>query len=114
VLLCAKRSPASRETGSLQWARQMTEGDGWNFNCPNPNRFSCPEHEGPDLDFGSPPILRTVAPGKRLLLAGQKSGMLHAIDPDAQGKIVWQVRIGKGGTLGGVPGNVLLAFAPEH
>ena len=90
------------ETGSLQWARQMTEGDGWNFNCLNPNRFSCPEHEGPDLDFGSSPILRTVAPGKRLLLVGQKSGMLHAIDPDVQGKIVWQVRIGKGGTLGGI------------
>jgi len=90
------------ETGSLQWARQMTEGDGWNFNCLNPNRFSCPEHEGPDLDFGSSPILRTAAPGKRLLLVGQKSGMLHAIDPDAQGKIVWQVRIGKGGALGGI------------
>jgi hypothetical protein len=90
------------ETGSLQWARQMTEGDGWNFNCLNPNRFSCPEHEAPDLDFGSSPILRTVAPGKRLLLVGQKSGMLHAIDPDAQGKIVWQVRLGKGGALGGI------------
>ncbi|HXI38769.1 MAG TPA: PQQ-binding-like beta-propeller repeat protein, partial [Bryobacteraceae bacterium] len=90
------------ETGGIQWARQMTEGDGWNFNCLNPNRFSCPEHEGPDLDFGSSPILRTVAPGKRLLLVGQKSGMLHAIDPDAQGKIVWQVRIGKGGSLGGI------------
>jgi polyvinyl alcohol dehydrogenase (cytochrome) len=90
------------ETGSLQWARQMTEADGWNFNCLNPNRFSCPEHEGPDLDFGSSPILRTVAPGKRLLLAGQKSGMIHSIDPDAQGKIVWQVRLGKGGALGGI------------
>jgi len=90
------------ETGSLQWASQMTEGDGWNFNCLNPNRSNCPEHEGPDLDFGSSPILSTIAPGKRLLLAGQKAGVLHALDPDAQGKIVWQVRVGKGGTLGGI------------
>jgi len=90
------------ETGSLQWARQMTEADGWNFNCLSPKRSNCPEHSGPDVDFGSSPILRTIAPGRRLLLAGQKSGVLHAIDPDAQGKIVWQVRLGKGGPLGGI------------
>ena len=90
------------ETGSVQWVRQMTEADGWNFNCLSPNRSNCPEHNGPDVDFGSSPILRTVAPGRRLLLAGQKSGVLHAIDPDAQGKIVWQVRLGKGGPLGGI------------
>ncbi len=90
------------ETGSVQWVRQMTEADGWNFNCLNPNRSNCPEHSGPDVDFGSSPILRTLAPGRRLLLAGQKSGVMHAIDPDAQGKIVWQVRLGKGGALGGI------------
>lgn len=90
------------ETGSLQWARQMTEGDGWNFNCVNPKRASCPEHNGEDLDFGSSPILRSLAGGRRLLIAGQKSGVVHAIDPDHQGKIVWQVRVGKGGALGGI------------
>jgi polyvinyl alcohol dehydrogenase (cytochrome) len=90
------------ETGSLQWARQLAEGDGWNYNCLNPNRFSCPEHPGPDSDFGSSPILRTIAPGHRVLLAGQKSGMLHVLDPDAQGKICWQARLGKGGLLGGI------------
>jgi len=90
------------ETGSLQWACQLAESDGWNFSCLNPNRVSCPEHAGPDVDFGSSPILRTIAPGRRVLLAGQKSGMLHALDPDAQGKIVWQVRLGHGGPLGGI------------
>ena len=90
------------ETGTMQWVRQMTEADGWNFNCLSPKRSNCPEHSGPDVDFGSSPILRTIAPGRRLLLAGQKSGVLHAIDPDAEGKIVWQVRLGKGGPLGGI------------
>jgi polyvinyl alcohol dehydrogenase (cytochrome) len=28
--------------------------------------------------------------------------MVHAVDPDAQGNILWQARVGNGGTLGGV------------
>ena len=40
--------------------------------------------------------------GRRALIAGQKSGMVHAIDPDRQGEILWQRRIGKGGKLGGI------------
>lgn len=35
-------------------------------------------------------------------MLGQKSGMLHAVDPDAQGKVLWQSRVGKGGILGGI------------
>jgi polyvinyl alcohol dehydrogenase (cytochrome) len=39
--------------------------------------------------------------GKRELVVAQKSGMVHALDPDAEGKIVWQTRVGAGGLLGG-------------
>jgi polyvinyl alcohol dehydrogenase (cytochrome) len=84
------------ETGAMRWSQQMTPNDGWNFSCINPNKANCPEKSGPDLDFGSSPIL------KDLVIAGQKSGMVHALDPDAKGKLVWQVRIGKGSALGGV------------
>jgi polyvinyl alcohol dehydrogenase (cytochrome) len=31
--------------------------------------------------------------GRELLLAGQKSGMVYALDPDKNGAIVWQTRI---------------------
>jgi polyvinyl alcohol dehydrogenase (cytochrome) len=31
----------------------------------------------------------------------QKSGVVHAIDPDQKGKILWQTRVGAGGALGG-------------
>ena len=34
--------------------------------------------------------------------AGQKSGVVHALDPDQEGKILWQDRVGKGGINGGV------------
>ncbi len=38
--------------------------------------------------------------GKRALLGGQKSGVVTALDPDRDGAILWQRRIGKGGGLG--------------
>ena len=37
-----------------------------------------------------------------MLVIGQKSGVVHALDPDQEGKILWQTRIGKGGPLGGI------------
>jgi polyvinyl alcohol dehydrogenase (cytochrome) len=84
------------ETGAMRWSQQMTPKDGWNFACMNPNKASCPEEAGEDLDFGASPVL------SRLIVVGQKSGVVHALDPNANGKIVWQVRIGKGGALGGI------------
>jgi polyvinyl alcohol dehydrogenase (cytochrome) len=35
-------------------------------------------------------------------VAGQKSGVVHALDPDRSGEILWQQRVGKGGINGGV------------
>jgi polyvinyl alcohol dehydrogenase (cytochrome) len=76
----------------------MTPGDRWNFGCQKGTlQESCPPDPGGDYDFGASPIL-----SGRLLLAGQKSGMVHALDPDKQGAIVWQTRIGRGGALGGI------------
>jgi len=40
--------------------------------------------------------------GRELLVAGQKSGVVYALDPDQKGKVVWQARVGKGSTNGGV------------
>jgi polyvinyl alcohol dehydrogenase (cytochrome) len=40
--------------------------------------------------------------GKEMLLAGQKSGMVYALDPADEGKILWQKRVAKGGLNGGV------------
>ena len=34
-------------------------------------------------------------------MIGQKSGMVHAVDPDQKGKILWQTRAGEGSALGG-------------
>jgi polyvinyl alcohol dehydrogenase (cytochrome) len=88
-------------TGKILWTRQMTADDAYTAACRLPDKTNCPIN-GPDFDFGSSPILVDLPNGKRALLAGQKSGIVHALDPDQQGEVLWQVRVGKGGTMGGV------------
>lgn len=88
--------------GKLLWSRQLTEGDAWNISCVGQNKANCPEESGPDFDFGSSPILVEMQNRERLLIIGQKSGIVHALDPDKNGEIRWQQRVGKGGMLGGV------------
>lgn len=40
--------------------------------------------------------------GRDFLVAGQKSGMVYALDPDREGEMIWQLRVGRGSTVGGV------------
>jgi polyvinyl alcohol dehydrogenase (cytochrome) len=84
-------------TGERKWHRQMTPNDRWNMACVSPNKESCPKNAGEDFDFGAAPLLI----GSRIY-AAQKSGIVHALDADRKGAIVWQTRVGKGGALGGV------------
>jgi len=90
------------DTGKILWSRQMTAKDSYTAACRIPDKTNCPDSNGPDFDFSSGPILVTLANGRRALVAGQKSGIVHAVDPDNQGEVLWQVRVGKGGTNGGV------------
>jgi polyvinyl alcohol dehydrogenase (cytochrome) len=89
-------------TGQLLWSQQMTAGDAYNVACGSQFRSNCPLVDGPDLDFGSSPILVDLPDGRRALIAGQKSGVVHALDPDHDGAILWQRRIGRGSKLGGI------------
>ena len=89
-------------TGAFLWSQQFTPNDAWNIGCETADDSNCPEARGPDLDFGSSSILVKLPSGKRVLLAGQKSGVLHAVDPDRDGEILWQQRVGKGGLIGGI------------
>jgi len=88
-------------TGKIRWMKQVTAADIYVTGCraANPN---CPETNGPDLDFGSPPILAARPDGRDLIVIGQKSGVGFALDPEKNGDIVWQYRAGEGGALGGI------------
>ncbi len=91
------------ETGERLWHFQALAGDAYNMACdmrpPGPN---CPKWRGPDHDIGAAVILTQNADGKDLLLVGQKSGDVYALDPDDNGALLWQARPGAGSLLGGV------------
>ena len=88
-------------TGQMLWHRQLTANDAYITGCPPGRSINCPDDHGPDHDFGQSPILVRLANGKRILAIAQKSGVVHALDPDHDGEILWLTRVGKGGTLGG-------------
>ena len=79
-------------TGRVVWSRQTTPGDAYNSSC-GTDKENCPAEDGPDYDFGSSAILTQLPGGRDVLLAGQKSGMVYALDPDKKGELLWQVRI---------------------
>ena len=91
-------------TGAVRWVTQRTAGDAWNKACclaGEAVRANCPADVGPDFDFGSSPVLTTTSGGEPILIAGQKSGLMHGLDPRT-GEIRWQTRVAAGGTLGGI------------
>ncbi len=90
------------DSGKILWSKQMTEKDAYTAACRLPDKTNCAESNGPDFDFSSSPILLSLANGRRMVVAGQKSGIVHALDPDKGGEVLWQTRVGRGGTMGGV------------
>ena len=89
------------KTGRVAWTQQVTSNDAYTSACRSKG-VNCPPPNGPDYDFGSSAILVRAPNGKQILVAGQKSGVVYAFDPDDKGKILWQSRVGKGGLNGGV------------
>jgi len=70
--------------GKLRWSRQPAgQGDA-------------------AAGFFSSPILRTLASGKQVILAGQRSGIVYGLDPDRAGEILWQTKVSEGNAAGGV------------
>jgi polyvinyl alcohol dehydrogenase (cytochrome) len=86
------------KTGKIVWVNQVTPGDVFGGACQAAGK-KCP---GPDYDFGSSVLIEKLPNGHDILLAGQKSGIVYALDPDKKGSLLWQTRVGKGGTNGGV------------
>lgn len=90
------------KTGKLRWSYQATPDDAWNTACSGREKSAnCPKEDGPDFDFGASMVLATTSTGQDLVLGPQKSGIVHAVNPDT-GKLVWSTKVGRGGLHGGV------------
>ena len=90
------------DSGAMRWSRQQTEHDNYILNCKKGGNANCPDVAGEDYDFGSSPILHTLPDGRQVILAGQKSGILYALDPDRDGELLWKVRLSPGSYVGGI------------
>jgi polyvinyl alcohol dehydrogenase (cytochrome) len=91
-------------TGAVAWANQLRPKDNYIVGCDTPTsagQGNCPRDLGPDVDFGTSPILRTLPNGGRVLLTGEKSGRVYALDP-ATGHELWHAQVGVGSSLGGI------------
>lgn len=93
-------------TGNVKWKNQVTPQDNYIGGCggaPANRAINCPlGASGPDHDFGASALLVTLPDGKDMIVAGQKSGVVYGMDPDNNGRTVWQTRIGAGSALGGI------------
>jgi polyvinyl alcohol dehydrogenase (cytochrome) len=81
------------DTGKVHWSVQHTANDAWLVGCEvsNPSE-NCPTDIGPDYDFGSASIMRTLPDGRTIVISGQKSGEVFAQDV-RDGSLVWKATL---------------------
>jgi polyvinyl alcohol dehydrogenase (cytochrome) len=114
------------DTGKVLWSFQAIANDLGHAGCqhvtgppatspkpgmPNYPPENCPQKEGPDWDFAASPILTTLPNGMNILIAGQKSGDVWALDVDKGGALVWKQNVAKAPPTGG--GEVLFGGAVD-
>ncbi len=90
--------------GSLAWKFQATPNDIFLTGCmADPEGPNCPPDYSinKDWDFGAAIMLTQQADGSDLVLAGQKNGVVWALNPD-DGELVWDTKVGPGGAMGGI------------
>ena len=91
------------DTGARRWVFQATKSDIWNYACGR-RGANCDwpgEYHSPDHDFGATSMLIKRQDGSELVIAGQKSGVVWALNPD-NGQLVWSNKTGRGSANGGV------------
>jgi polyvinyl alcohol dehydrogenase (cytochrome) len=88
-------------TGRIRWVYQGLAGDAYNTACIAADTTNCPAENGPDYDISAGVMLSVDGAGREVLVAGQKSGVVHALDPD-DGALLWRAKPGRGGILGGI------------
>lgn len=86
------------ETGRPLWWYQTTKNDAWVLGCRPGEKTrteNCPDEALQnktynDVDLATSPMLRTLPDGRSILIAGQQTGLVYAVDPDKRGAFLWQ------------------------
>jgi polyvinyl alcohol dehydrogenase (cytochrome) len=82
------------DKGEMLWSFQDIKNDAWMEDCDSKTRNgNCPEKLGPDYDFSTSPILRTLPNGRQVLVVSGKSGYVLALNPDKNGAVVWKTSL---------------------
>ena len=120
------------DTGKVLWALQAHPNDVWHNGCYQtiPGRElpaeaaghgtaregypvdNCPEETGPDWDFATSPLLAKTASGQRVIVAPQKQGLVWALDPDANGKVLWHEDVAR--EIQGGRGEIVFGGATDN
>lgn len=90
-------------SGARRWMRQPLPQDNATACKNQQDHPDACENAGSALfEFAAPAVLAKLPNDRQVILAGQKSGVLFALDPDRDGEVLWQRRLGQGGTAGGI------------
>ena len=95
---CVSVTAFDMDTGERLWATQLVPMDRHPGGCgrePEELRLNCPGYvSDPDDDPSGSPVLFTAKDGKRMIIQGQESGRITALDPDNEGAILWIAQAG--------------------
>jgi polyvinyl alcohol dehydrogenase (cytochrome) len=80
--------------GQVRWSKQLQP----------------PAAAGSAREFTASPILRPLAGGRQVLLAGQRSGLVYGLDPERAGEVLWQ----SGGAETKTSGGIESGMAADH
>jgi polyvinyl alcohol dehydrogenase (cytochrome) len=104
------------DSGERLWWTQLLAHDPHAGGCgmsAEDRRINCPGYiDGRDDDPSGSPVLHTLRDGRRILIQGQESGRITALDPDNDGAILWFAQAGD--ELGSPNGGFGGAFDGEY
>ncbi len=88
------------DTGKRRWSTQLLAKDqncGGDRTTDAERAINCPGHlQNPNDDVSGSPVLYTLPNGRQILIAGQESGRITALDPDDSGAVLWVAQAGDG------------------
>ncbi len=95
--VCESVMAFDMDSGERLWWTSLDALDRFRGGCglgPE-QRVNCPGLVlGPNSDASGSPVLHTLSNGSRVLIQGQESGRITAVDPDNDGEVLWVSQAG--------------------